>query len=208
MLLSVLDSASMLTRRLVKIFAIRTLVLSSVVVLVGPFDSPVCWATSGPTCQSGHPWCECKDCGEKGEKYRSVVWCECRECKERGWEGSTRPMVWCKDGVGTEFPPVRGKRAYTVIGTRVSSSWAPSRDSTSERKKRNTLNCSPPKEILWINIFCFAIKCFSNFQVFDHHALLVRWSLHKYKYLWGMRGKGQGSNLQESVSHTYTLRLG
>ena len=55
-------------------------------------------------------------------KYGSVVWCECRECKERRWEGSTRPMVWCKDGVGTGFPPMKGKRAYTVIDTRVSSS--------------------------------------------------------------------------------------
>ena len=38
--------------------------------------------------------------------------------------------------------------------------------------------------------------------------LLVRWSLYKYKYLWGVRGKGRGSNLQEGASHTYILRLG
>ena len=42
----------------------------------------------------------------------------------------------------------------------------------------------------------------------DHRAPLVRWSLHKYKCLWDVREKGQGSNLQEGDSHTYTLRLG
>ena len=42
----------------------------------------------------------------------------------------------------------------------------------------------------------------------DHHAPLVRWSLHKYKCLWDVREMGQGSNLQEGDSHTYTLRLG
>ena len=42
----------------------------------------------------------------------------------------------------------------------------------------------------------------------DHHTPLVQWSLHKFKYLWGVRGKGRGSNLQEEASHTYTLRLG
>ena len=41
-----------------------------------------------------------------------------------------------------------------------------------------------------------------------HCTPLVRWSLHKYKCLWGVRGKGQGSSLQERDSHTYTLRLG
>ena len=46
-------------------------------------------------------------------------------------------------------------------------------------------------------------------------APLVRWSLHKYKCLWGVGGKGQdsggkgrGSSLQEGGSHTFTLRLG
>ena len=39
-------------------------------------------------------------------------------------------------------------------------------------------------------------------------TLLVRWSLHKYKCLWGVGGKGQDSSFQEGVSHTYTLRLG
>ena len=42
----------------------------------------------------------------------------------------------------------------------------------------------------------------------NHRTPLVRWSLHKYKCLWGVGGKGQGSSLQEGVSHTYTLRLG
>ena len=39
-------------------------------------------------------------------------------------------------------------------------------------------------------------------------TLLVRWSLHKYKCLWSVGGKGQGSSLNEGVSHTYRLRLG
>ena len=41
----------------------------------------------------------------------------------------------------------------------------------------------------------------------NHRTPLVRWSLHKYKYLWDVEGKGQGSNLQKRVSLTYTLRL-
>ena len=41
---------------------------------------------------------------------------------------------------------------------------------------------------------------------YDHRAPLVRWLLHKYKCLWGVEGKGRDSNLQEGVSHTYTLR--
>jgi len=32
-------------------------------------------------------------------------------------------------------------------------------------------------------------------------------SLHKYKCLWGVGGKGQGSSLQEGALHTYILRL-
>ena len=40
-----------------------------------------------------------------------------------------------------------------------------------------------------------------------HRAPLVRWSLHKYKYLWSVGGKDWSSNLQKGVSHTYTLRL-
>ena len=36
---------------------------------------------------------------------------------------------------------------------------------------------------------------------------LVRWSLHKYKYLWSVGGKDRGSSLQKRASHTYTLRL-
>ena len=38
--------------------------------------------------------------------------------------------------------------------------------------------------------------------------IFLKWSLHKYKCLWGVGGKGWGSNLQEGASHTYTLRLG
>ena len=38
--------------------------------------------------------------------------------------------------------------------------------------------------------------------------IFLKWSLHKYKCLCGVGGKGWGSNLQEEASHTYTLRLG
>jgi len=40
----------------------------------------------------------------------------------------------------------------------------------------------------------------------DHSIPLVQWSLHKYKYLWGVGDKSQGLSLQEGASHTYTLR--
>ena len=40
-----------------------------------------------------------------------------------------------------------------------------------------------------------------------HRTPLMRWSLHKYKCLLGVGGKGWGSSLQEGVSHTYTLKL-
>ena len=40
-------------------------------------------------------------------------------------------------------------------------------------------------------------------NVMYHHAPLVRWSLHKYKCLWTVGGKGRGSSLQEGVSHIY-----
>ena len=43
----------------------------------------------------------------------------------------------------------------------------------------------------------------------DYHRIpLVRWSLHKYKCLWGVGGKGRGLSIQEGVSHTYKHRLG
>ena len=32
--------------------------------------------------------------------------------------------------------------------------------------------------------------------------------LHKYKCLWSVKGKSQGSSIQERILHTYTLRLG
>ena len=32
--------------------------------------------------------------------------------------------------------------------------------------------------------------------------------MHRYKCLWGVGGKGQGSSLQEGVLHTYILKLG
>ena len=47
-----------------------------------------------------------------------------------------------------------------------------------------------------------------NNIIINHRTPLVRWSLHKYKCLWGVGGKGWGLSLQEGVSHTYTLRLG
>ena len=41
-----------------------------------------------------------------------------------------------------------------------------------------------------------------------HYTPLVQWSLHKYKCLWGVGGKGRGSSIHEGVLHIYTLRLG
>ena len=40
-----------------------------------------------------------------------------------------------------------------------------------------------------------------------HRTPLVRWSLQKYKCLWGVGGKGRGSSLQKRASHIYTLKL-
>ena len=47
-----------------------------------------------------------------------------------------------------------------------------------------------------------------NNKRIDHRIPLVRWSLHKYKCLWGVGDKDQSSSFQEGASHTYTLRLG
>ena len=44
-------------------------------------------------------------------------------------------------------------------------------------------------------------------RIYYHHAPLVRWSLHKYKCLWGVGSKGRDSSIQEKTSHTYTLKL-
>ena len=52
-----------------------------------------------------------------------------------------------------------------------------------------------------VSVFIFLLK-FSY-----HHISLVRWSLHKYKCLWGVGGKIRGSSFQERTSHTYTPRL-
>ena len=42
----------------------------------------------------------------------------------------------------------------------------------------------------------------------NHHASLVRCSLHKYKCLWSVGGgKDRDSSLQERASYTYTLYL-
>ena len=38
-------------------------------------------------------------------------------------------------------------------------------------------------------------------------ALLVQWTLYKYKCLWGVGIKGRDSSLQKRVSHVYVLRL-
>ena len=40
----------------------------------------------------------------------------------------------------------------------------------------------------------------------DFRIPLIRWSLYKYKCLWGIGGKGWSSSLQGRTSHTYTLR--
>ena len=45
-------------------------------------------------------------------------------------------------------------------------------------------------------------------QLDYHRTPLVRWSLHKYKCLWGVGGKGRGLSIQEGASHTYKHRLG
>ena len=37
----------------------------------------------------------------------------------------------------------------------------------------------------------------------DYCALLMWWSLHNYKYLWGVRGKSWSSNLQKRVTHIF-----
>ena len=63
--------------------------------------------------------------------------------------------------------------------------------------------------------FIFRHNLINNFRLHNHingniiyHCTsLVRWLLHKYKCLWSVRGKGQGSSLQEGALHTYTFRL-
>ena len=68
---------------------------------------------------------------------------------------------------------------------------------------------------MFFHIFKFFLsKCLlplefvSNGNKINHSTPLVRWSLYKYKCLWGVGGKGRGSNLQERASHIYTFRLG
>ena len=46
-----------------------------------------------------------------------------------------------------------------------------------------------------------------NLMMKDHRIPCVRWSLHKYKCLWGVEGKGRSSSFQEGALHTYTLFL-
>ena len=58
-----------------------------------------------------------------------------------------------------------------------------------------------------LNIELPKIKLHIKRKILDHCTLLVQWSLHKYKCLWGVGNMGRGSSLQEEVSHTYTLRL-
>ena len=57
------------------------------------------------------------------------------------------------------------------------------------------------------NLFSLNFVLLETFTDY-HHTPLVRWSFHKYKYLWGVGGKGRVSSLQEGASHTYTLKLG
>ena len=42
--------------------------------------------------------------------------------------------------------------------------------------------------------FAFVHSSSLCFKFIHHRTPLVRWSLHKYKYLWGVGGKGQGSS--------------
>ena len=47
-----------------------------------------------------------------------------------------------------------------------------------------------------------------NGQLFEGRTTTHPWyNSHKYKCLWGGGDKSRSSNLQEGVSHTYTLRL-
>ena len=48
-------------------------------------------------------------------------------------------------------------------------------------------------------IFSLVLK---KIKKYNHHTSLVRWSLHKYKCLWSVGGKGRDSSLQERASHT------
>ena len=41
-----------------------------------------------------------------------------------------------------------------------------------------------------------------NFYIFN----ILR-SLHKYKYLWSVRVKDQGSSFYKKISHTYTIKI-
>ena len=43
-------------------------------------------------------------------------------------------------------------------------------------------------------------------ELYHHRAFLARWLLYKYKSLWSVGGKGQGSSLQ--TLHIYTFRVG
>ena len=57
------------------------------------------------------------------------------------------------------------------------------------------------------NLSQFCNNTMSKAQLGYHHTSLVRQSLHKYKCLWSVRDKGQGSSHQEKVSYTYILRM-
>ena len=51
---------------------------------------------------------------------------------------------------------------------------------------------------------------FPSISICHHRTLLMQWSLHKYKWLYSVEGKGRGSSFQEETSHTsytYTFRL-
>ena len=40
-------------------------------------------------------------------------------------------------------------------------------------------------------------------KIVVHHVFLMWWSLYKYKYLWIIESKGQGSSIQEGAIHIY-----
>ena len=49
------------------------------------------------------------------------------------------------------------------------------------------------RPLLWLKLY---IELYIlELGIYYHRTPLVQWSLHKYKYLWGIGGKDRGSNL-------------
>ena len=67
-----------------------------------------------------------------------------------------------------------------------------------------SFSCKPNKGWERNSKFCVCFRFKEN--IMHHCTPLVWWSLHKYKCLWGVRGKDRDSSLQEKTSHTYILK--